>query len=738
MTRVLVPSALFLLGVAVRGLPWPTVFGQHGVYFTGPDAYYHARRIGHAVANFPGFLERDLYVAFPSGARAIWTPVLDWLLALLVRATVGDGSPQTMERVLVWVPPLLGGATVVVAYLLAARHLSRVVAIWAALILCLLPAHFWFSQLGYVDHHVAVALVTTLLLFAAMNAVEEQARLRSAVALGAVLGGALLVWPGCLLHVGLVEAALLARVLGCAQRESAVGLARRFALANGVACLVVLPLSAGNEWEQWGALSPVVLSNFQPLWFAAAATGFAFLSAPWRQPAASDSRATLALQALAGGAVLAGLALWLLPGLRAGISDAWEWLARAEPFQALVAESRPLFKKGTGDAVRFFTRLVFVTPLMVTALAARGAPRPATWLLVWWSTALFGATLAQLRFANSFSVSYALLLGFSVVELFRSVRHRLAGRPVLAASAAALSLAVLVYAVAPVARNYAAYFANARLALRGEPPRAHYWERSQRMLANVARWLGAHSPETSGYLDDSQRPEYGVLAPWDDGHVLRYLARRPMVQDNFGDDVGPRNFALAERYFSAPSETEAVGILKELGVRYVVVRGGGSGQGRGYDSRSMFARLQFLRGVSGSFDEGAGPPLRVPALVRHRLIYDLDGARPPNAAPPHYKIYEVVSGARVQGRATPGAEVEAQLPLWAGRVEPFLFATRTRADAAGRYTLTLPYANRPADSAISPGRHYRLRSGRVWANLVLTDAEVRSGARIAGPDLSSD
>ena len=111
MTRVLVPSALFLLGVAVRALPWPTVFGQNGIYFTGPDAYYHARRIGHAVANFPGFLERDLYVAFPSGGQAIWTPVLDWLLALLVRATLGDGSPQTMERLLVWIPPLLGGAT---------------------------------------------------------------------------------------------------------------------------------------------------------------------------------------------------------------------------------------------------------------------------------------------------------------------------------------------------------------------------------------------------------------------------------------------------------------------------------------------------------------------------------------------------------------------------------------------------------------------------------------------------
>jgi dolichyl-diphosphooligosaccharide--protein glycosyltransferase len=741
LTRILVPSALFLLGVAVRALPWPTVFGQHGVYFTGPDAYYHARRIGYAVANFPGFLERDLYVAFPSGAEAIWTPVFDWLLALLVRATLGGGSPQALESLLVWVPPLLGGATVVAAYLLAARHLSRPVAVCAGLILCLLPAHFWFSQLGHVDHHVAVALVTTLLLYVAMNALEEEARLRSAAALGAALGGVLLVWPGCLLHVGLVEAALLARVLGCVRRESAVGLARRFALANGVACLVVLPLSAGNEWEQWGALSPVVLSNFQPLGFAAGAAAFALLSVLWQQPATSGSRAARALQALACGAALAGPAFWLLPGLSEGVADAWEWLARAEPFQAVVAESRPLFKKGSGDAVFFFSRLVFATPLMIAALAVRamhGAPRPAMWLLVWWSSALGAATLAQLRFANSFSIAYALLLGFSLVELFRLARRRLADRPAFAAAAASLSLAVLVYAVAPVGRDYAAYVDDAGRALRGAPLRGRHGERSQRILANVARWLGSHSPKTSGYLDDSQRPEYGVLAPWGAGHMLRYIARRPMVQDNFGDDVGPLNFALAERYFAADSEAQAVAILEELGVRYVVVRGGGSGHGRGYDSRSMFARLQFLRGVSGSFDEGAGPPVRVPALVRHRLIYDSDIGRRPDAAPPHYKIYEVVSGARIEGRAAAGAEVEAQLPLWAGRAEPFLFMTRTRADSAGRYALTLPYANRPADSAVSPGRHYRLRSGAAQADLVLSDAEIRSGARIAGPDLSSD
>ena len=128
LTRTLVPSALFLLRVAVRALPWPTVFGQHGVYFTGPDAYYHARRIGYAVANFPGFLERDLYVAFPSGGQAIWTPVFDWLLALMALpfapelAAGGQADVVAIEVVVVWAPPLLGAFCVVALFATARRR----------------------------------------------------------------------------------------------------------------------------------------------------------------------------------------------------------------------------------------------------------------------------------------------------------------------------------------------------------------------------------------------------------------------------------------------------------------------------------------------------------------------------------------------------------------------------------------------------------------------------------------
>jgi hypothetical protein len=176
------------------------------------------------------------------------------------------------------------------------------------------------------------------------------------------------------------------------------------------------------------------------------------------------------------------------------------------------------------------------------------------------------------------------------------------------------------------------------------------WLRTQRGLVPVARWLGRHSPPTAGWLDPSVRPEYGVLAPWGDGHLLRWIARRPVVQDNFGDDVGARSFELAERYYAADTEAEALDILRELRVRYVVVRGSGSGHGAGYGPASMLVRLHRLRGSSGSVKTGEGASRRVPALEHHRPPRRPGRDERAGRSRPAYAL-EVVPGPRRRRRA---------------------------------------------------------------------------------------
>jgi hypothetical protein len=164
--------------------------------------------------------------------------------------------------------------------------------------------------------------------------------------------------------------------------------------------------------------------------------------------------------------------------------------------------------------------------------------------------------------------------------------------------------------------------------------------RGMARIVEAARWLREHSPPTSGWLSPGPPPEYGVLGPWGVGHVLRYVAERPVVQDNFGDDVGREGFDAAEAYYAAESEAAGAAILEELRVRYVLVGPAGSGHGRGYGPASLLARLRH-EGTSGGGAGAAEPPAA--PLERHRLVYE-SGSRGPDGEP-HWKLFEWVPAA---------------------------------------------------------------------------------------------
>jgi asparagine N-glycosylation enzyme membrane subunit Stt3 len=740
--RILLPGTLGLLAFGLRALPWPTVFASQGVFFPEPDAYYHLRRIAYSVAKFPASLETDSYINFPSGAKPIWTPLFDWLLALGLRTIPGARSDEALERILVWVPPLLGALCVLALYALARRHFGARVAMLAGALLAVLPAHFWYSQLGFLDHHVAVALASVLVLWALLATLRADS-LRPALALGVALAAALLLWPGCLLEVALVATALLTRIVQTADPALARTRARRFAAAFAIAALLVAPPGLTSEWPRWGELSPLVLSRFQPLVLAAAALWLAALAALWRW---AGVPASAAVRLIAAGGVGSALALLLVAGapeLCTGLADAWAWLARREEFQAVVGESAPLLasQRSARLAGRLLTPLVWTTPALLAALvwlARRRGPWPAGAVVAGWCLAFFGAALAQRRFVASLAAPFALAVAACAVPAACELRRRLAGRRAAGAFALGAIAAALFALARPVAAFYAHPVANLGRAARGEPPVIRGWQRTQRGLVPLARWLALHSPPTSGWLDPAARPEYGVLAAWGDGHLLRWVARRPVVQDNFGDDVGARNFALAERYYAATSEQEALAILTDLQVRYVVVRGSGSGHGGGYAPESLFARLHWLKGSSGSLGAGSeGAVIRVAALAHHRLLFDAE-ARDARAGEsrPAYKLYEIVPGARVAGNAAPGALVTLRLPVHAGSAGRFVYANETTADMSGRYALTLPYANEGALTDVRPAARYELRSGETRATLAIDESAVREGRRLEGPDLA--
>jgi len=692
--RIGAMAGLFAAALAIRALPMPTVLLRDSVQPFGGDSFYHLRRIAYSIERFPDVLGFDRYLNFPSGAIAIWTPVFDWLVALL--AVVWGAAPASieMERIAVWVPPVLGAATVVVVYRIAARHLGESIGLVAGALLCVSSAHFWYSQIGFVDHHVATALVTTILLGQAMSYLNAPSGTGRSWPLGVALGAALWVWPGTVLHVGLVELALwIAMAAGETTEPSRA--ARRFARVQCVALLLMLPAGLTSRWPQWSAFSPVVLCWFQFWLFGALALlGFG-CSAAWRDRRwGSSARRRVVSSALLGASLLS-CSLVAFGGLWVGAQDAWQWFGKAEAFQVLVSESQPLFRLdgvfSIDVAAARLSYFVFVSPIALCWAANRAwrdpGPRGAKLLLIGWTAALLIATLWQKRFFNSSSIGLAVLMAWTLVGVHRAWAARSHSRGVSVAVAAIALLLLL-----PSLASYRGYLSN----FRGDDKIAgSHLELATNVAIATSAFIDRETPPTAGWLDSDALPEYGVMCPWPIGHIVEYVARRPTVTDGFGDDLGGENFELAARYYAA-GETEALEIAERLAVRYTIAQRSDVFLGFAAGPDSMLRALFNRDGSEPAVPVAAEPnaPTPVQALSRHRLLYE--------SAPPGdrsrereslFKLFEIVAGAELVGRAAPGQRVRASVPLRTNRKREFVYRTSVHADDTGAFALRVPYAN---------------------------------------------
>ncbi|MDP7569960.1 MAG: STT3 domain-containing protein, partial [Myxococcota bacterium] len=341
-------NALALFGGAllVRALPAAHVLSQGIVFFRGPDSYYHMRRIVYAIQNFPEILVSDPYVQFPHNAQPIWPPLFDWVSAALLLPFAGGGNWLRVEQAAAWIPPILGAITAVATWSVGRRLFDDRAAFGAGALLCILGGHFTYSRVGALDHHVAVALVTTLLLGATLAALgRDSARrvLRSAAAVGVWIAVSLLIWPGSLLYAAISLIGLAGIALIASDAKQAALRWHALATASGCAALLIAPFCFGNEWLHYSSMSPLVLTDFQP-WFlgttAAVGLGTALLS---ERPALATRSLARAGVAVGIGTVLLGTSLLLSSDLIEGVGEAWRWLSKSEAFQASVIESQGLF-----------------------------------------------------------------------------------------------------------------------------------------------------------------------------------------------------------------------------------------------------------------------------------------------------------------------------------------------------------------------------------------------------------
>ncbi|WP_202318660.1 STT3 domain-containing protein [Archaeoglobus neptunius] len=475
----------------------------------GYDPFYHLRLAEILVKS--GYLpEFDYYLNYPHGLKIGWLPLFDYLLAA---PGMLFGFDATVYFALV-LPVVLGIISTILVYAIAKNFGDENFALLSALVYATIPAAVHTSVLGFADHHawnMFLVLLAIYLLF------------RHPITAAAPLTILAFSWVGAPIY-----AAVLAFAVFLYFDEKK--------LFYSIPAFLI-------------PVASVVVSHTLALSFVVIAL---FLAAGVLVKRFGDFRVELGYVA-ASALILA--VLYLIPVkelsfIRAGM----DYLLGANIYLPTIAEAQSFDLAGIMSLSGYLS-FVLALPSLLTF-------RNQFFRALFFAS--FALAILQVRFVDVLAIPVAFFASSTLVYIFEKteviVREEgdevkkkrgrkkprkkekltLGDKVVVAVFLAFIFSPAITISIRPYELNKDWY--------------------------DALKWLEANTDPTSYYLHpDSGKPEYSVLSWWDYGNWIVYVAKRPVVCNNF--QAGAVD---AARFFTAQSEEEALKVVKRRGVRYII------------------------------------------------------------------------------------------------------------------------------------------------------------------------
>ncbi|KUK44794.1 MAG: Oligosaccharyl transferase, STT3 subunit [Methanothrix harundinacea] len=681
--------AVYLLGLLVRMAPLRGATIDGDILFYGSDSFYHMRRVLYTVDHFPHTLWFDSFLNYPRGLELTWPPLFDQLIAGTA-ILFGAESQREIEIVGAFVPPILGSMTILALYFLARELFGRRVGLISALFLAINPQHGSATIFARPDHHVLETfLLVTALLFLVLALTRNDRNLWFAAIAGVFLAAIAYTWYGAAAYFSIFLVYLLAQTaIDIRRRESSRDTTEIFSVVFGVAMILILPF-----WkETWMMPSFLAVAGMLLMLFALRILSHYFIrkGLHW---------AGLLLAVAAFGYLLyvsvyaldrfVGSYHILLSGLGYFFGG---------PLSQRVSEAAPLY-----SSVRPISVLGFNLTIAVMGFAylwRSDIDRPQLLFLTSAVFLLF-ITVFQNRFLYVFSACMSILMAlffFRASEIVKSLGWFKNDD----AASKFIPLALLALLILPSAANVTDAFEVSPTIVECS------WNRP-------LFWLEENTPETFGFEDPSQVPDYGVLSWWDRGNWILYISRRPVVANGF--QAGAED---AARFFLSGDEGEALRILDDRRVIYVVTDSRMVGPGllamalwKGEKPADYVSITDDVYGHTEKFLKTTLARCHLfdcQGMSHLRLIYEHSTeASGPSAD--QVKIFERVSGATISGTASDGT-VAATLDLTTGQGRSFRY-TKIATVRDGRYEMTVPYSTEGMGQVHAIGPYVLSSDGRV-------------------------
>ncbi len=138
------------------------------------DPLYNLRQVELILANFPGYGWFEPMTNYPFGTRIYWGPLFPAIIAACCLITGAVTRPETIGVGLL-VPPFMAAAIVVLMYFAGRAFGDWKTGILASGFTAIVSGQFFtVSWYGYIDHHIAEVLFSTLFCLAYCYAILSE------------------------------------------------------------------------------------------------------------------------------------------------------------------------------------------------------------------------------------------------------------------------------------------------------------------------------------------------------------------------------------------------------------------------------------------------------------------------------------------------------------------------------------------------------------------------------------